>query len=271
MIVFPNCKINLGLHILRKRDDGFHDLETVFHPLPVHDALEVITAPATAFSQSGIPIPGDAPDNLCMRAYGLLKADFPDLPAVRMHLHKVVPTGAGLGGGSADGAFTLTLLNSKYNLGLDADRLEAYAARLGSDCPFFIRNQTSLATGRGEVLEPFALDLRGYDFLLVHPGIHVNTGWAFGELAPGPPAVPLDAIDWKDVSSWKGRLTNDFEAPVFTKHSEIAAIRARLYEAGAVYASMSGSGSAVFGIFTSGTVPELKWKEGYFVRKGALT
>ncbi|WP_423735330.1 4-(cytidine 5'-diphospho)-2-C-methyl-D-erythritol kinase [Chitinophaga caseinilytica] len=268
MIVFPNCKINLGLHILRKRDDGFHDLETVFYPLPVRDALEVITAPALAFSQSGIAIPGDAADNLCMRAYQLLKADFPELPAVHIHLHKVIPTGAGLGGGSADGAFTLTLLNTKYNLGLDEARLMGYAAQLGSDCPFFIRNQASLGQGRGEILSSFPVDLSRYSFLLVHPGIHVNTGWAFGQLRPGAPEVPLSAIDWKDVKSWKGRLTNDFEAPVFTKHSEIATIRDRMYDAGAVYASMSGSGSAVYGIFEAGKVPDLKWKEGYFVFRG---
>lgn len=265
MIVFPNCKINLGLHILGKREDGFHDLETVFYPLPVRDALEVITAPVTEFSQSGIAIPGDAPDNLCLRAYQLLKADFPDLPAVRMHLHKVIPTGAGLGGGSADGAFTLTLLNSKYNLGLDESRLEGYAAQLGSDCPFFVRNQPALAKGRGEILEPFGMDLSGYSFLLVHPGIHVSTRWAFGQLRPGAPEVRLDEIDWKDVAGWKGRLTNDFEGPVFTKYSEIALIRQRMYDEGAVYASLSGSGSAVYGIFEAGKVPDVKWKEGYAV------
>ncbi len=268
MIVFPNCKINLGLHILRKRDDGFHDLETVFYPLPVRDVLEVITAKETAFSQSGIAIPGDAADNLCMRAYQLLKQDFPELPAIQLHLHKVIPTGAGLGGGSSDGAFTLKLLNIKYNLGLTDARLEAYAAQLGSDCPFFIQNRVSLAKGRGEILEPFSVDLSAYEILLVHPGIHVNTGWAFSQLQPGDPEVPLREINWKDVKSWKGRLKNDFEAAVFTKHSEIAAIRDRLYDTGAVYASMSGSGSAVFGIFESGQVPDLTWQEGYAVYRG---
>ncbi|WP_341836267.1 4-(cytidine 5'-diphospho)-2-C-methyl-D-erythritol kinase [Chitinophaga pollutisoli] len=267
MIVFPNCKINLGLHILRKREDGFHELETVFYPLPVRDGLEMISAPAMDFTQSGMEIPGDPARNLCMQAYQLLKTDFPDLPAVRMHLHKVIPTGAGLGGGSADGAFALLLLNTKYNLGLDEARLEAYAARLGSDCPYFIRNRASLGSGRGEILEPLALDLSGYGFLLVHPGIHVNTGWAFGQLRPGVPDVGLDEIDWADVASWKGRLTNDFERPVFTKYSEVAAIKERMYGAGALYASMSGSGSAVYGIFEAGKVPDLAWKDGYAVFK----
>ncbi len=202
-----------------------------------------------------------------MRAYELLKADFPGLPAVQMHLHKVIPTGAGLGGGSSDGAFALTLLNSKYNLGLDEALLEAYAARLGSDCPFSSGMFQAWEKGVGDP-GAFALDLSGYSFLLVHPGIHVNTGWAFGQLSPGAPVVPLSEIDWQDVASWKGRLTNDFEAPVFTKHPEIAVIRDRLYNAGAKYASMSGSGSAVFGIFEAGKLPDLKWPEGYFVFRG---
>ncbi|MBO9154298.1 4-(cytidine 5'-diphospho)-2-C-methyl-D-erythritol kinase [Chitinophaga sp. GCM10012297] len=267
MILFPNCKINLGLHILHRREDGFHDLETVFYPLPLQDALEVITAGENIFSHSGIEIPGDATDNLCNKAYALLKADYPQLPAVHIHLHKHVPIGAGLGGGSADGAFMLKALNIKYNLDIPEEKLEAYAARLGSDCPFFIRNRPCFATGRGEVMEPWELDLSGYSFLLVHPGIHVNTGWAFGQLTPGRPETGLREVDWKDVSSWKGMLTNDFEGPVFREYPAIRNIKEKMYRAGAVYATMSGSGSAVVGIFPKGEWPEAVWEGHYRVFK----
>lgn len=263
MILFPNCKINLGLHILRKRDDGFHDLETVFYPLPLQDALEVLTAEEMIFSQSGIEVPGDPADNLCNRAYRLLQADFPQLPAIHMHLHKHIPTGAGLGGGSSDAAFTLKLLNTKYHLGIPDEQLERYAAQLGSDCAFFIRNKACFATGRGEILEPIELDLSGYSFLLVHPGIHVNTGWAFSQLTPGQPAVPLKEIKWKEPSTWKATLTNDFEDVVVQAYPAIGEIKERLYSNGAVYATMSGSGSAVIGMFPKGALPGLNWETGF--------
>lgn len=187
MIVFPNCKINLGLHILRKRTDGFHDLETIFYPLPVTDALEVLPAATLTFASSGIAVPGNEADNLCLKAFHLLLQDFPHIQPVNIHLHKHIPIGAGLGGGSADAAFMLQLLNQKFQLGLTTDALVAYAAQLGSDCPFFILNKPCFATGRGEVMEPVELDLSGYSFLLVHPGIHVNTGWAFRQLTPKQP------------------------------------------------------------------------------------
>lgn len=265
MILFPNCKINLGLHILRKRDDGFHDLETVFYPLPLQDALEVITTSEMIFSQSGIEIPGDATDNLCVRAYQLLKTDYPQLPAVHMHLHKHIPTGAGLGGGSSDGAFTLKLLNQKYNLEIPEQKLEQYAAALGSDCPFFIRNTACFASGRGEIMEPLQLDLSQYSFLLVHPGIHVHTGWAFGQLVPGQPEVPLREIDWTDVHSWKNRLSNDFEDVVLEAYPAIRDIKTKMYNSGAIYATMSGSGSAVVGIYPKNGLPALEWNEGFRV------
>jgi 4-diphosphocytidyl-2-C-methyl-D-erythritol kinase len=265
VILFPNCKINLGLHILRRRDDGFHDLETVFYPLLLEDALEVITAEENIFSHSGLEIPGDAAANLCNKAYSLLKADYPQLPPVHMHLHKHIPIGAGLGGGSADGAFALKLLNIKYNLGIPEEKLEVYAASLGSDCPFFIRNRPCFATGRGEIMEPLELDLSAYSFLLVHPGIHVNTGWAFGQLTPGLPAVGLSEVDWKDVRTWKGVLTNDFEGPVFSEYPAIRNIKEKMYRAGAVYATMTGSGSAVVGIFEKGQWPEAVWEPHYKV------
>ncbi|KAF0243114.1 MAG: 4-diphosphocytidyl-2-C-methyl-D-erythritol, partial [Chitinophagaceae bacterium] len=184
MVVFPNCKINLGLHITGKRTDGYHELETVFYPIQLCDSLELISANTTIdqnqkdinpieFSASGLTIPGDATNNLCVKAYQILKADFPQLPSVKIHLHKVIPMGAGLGGGSADGAFALQLLNEKYQLNISEDQLIDYAAQLGSDCAFFILNKPSYALGRGEKLMPLAVDLSAYQFVLVHPGIHI--------------------------------------------------------------------------------------------------
>lgn len=253
MVAFPNCKINLGLNIVRKRDDGFHDLETVFYPLPICDVLEVIhdRAPVTdiSFSSSGLPVQGALSDNLCIRAYRLLKQDFPDLPPVAMHLHKAIPMGAGLGGGSSDAAFVLKMLNEKFNLGVSAEKLKEYALALGSDCPFFLHNKPCFASGRGEALDPIELDLSAYSFLVIHPGIHVNTGWAFSQLTPAPPKKPVKEIISQPVSTWKQELVNDFETPVFSAHPQIGALKEKMYAAGAIYASMSGSGSTVFGIF----------------------
>jgi 4-diphosphocytidyl-2-C-methyl-D-erythritol kinase len=265
MIVFPNCKINLGLHILRRRADGFHDLETVFYPVPVNDALEVLSPGQLQFSSSGIAVPGEVTDNLCLKAWHLLKQDFPELPAVNIHLHKHIPIGAGLGGGSADAAFMLQLLNDKFSLGLSEEKLVDYAAQLGSDCAFFIRNQPCYATGRGEALEPIAADLSGYSLLLVYPGIHVNTGWAFGQITPAVPARQLRESILQPVSEWKTLITNDFEAPVFRAHPVLGEIKEKLYEAGAVYATMSGSGSAMVGIFPKNKITGIVWDAGYRV------
>ena len=289
MISFPNCKINLGLHILNKRDDGYHNLETVFYPVQLRDALEVVRrddgrqtiddskntdhSPLTThessitFSSTGLTIAGDPETNLCIKAYRLLKKDFPSLPPVQMHLHKAIPMGAGLGGGSADGAFALKLLNHKFQLGLSKEQLIDYALQLGSDCPFFIVNKPCYATGRGEKLEAVELDLSAYHFAIVNPGIHVNTGWAFAQLnLSGRSAESADQSDssqrpdseqrpdlkqiiQQPISTWKDQLINDFEEPVSKAHPEIAAIKQQLYDAGAVYASMTGSGSTVFGLF----------------------
>ncbi|GAA0561327.1 4-(cytidine 5'-diphospho)-2-C-methyl-D-erythritol kinase [Chitinophaga japonensis] len=267
MVTFPNCKINLGLHILRRRPDGFHDLETVFYPLPVTDALEVLPAAEMQFQSSGIAVPGNAADNLCLQAWHLLKKDFPDLPPVNIHLHKHIPIGAGLGGGSADAAFMLQLLNKKFQLALSMEQLIVYAAQLGSDCAFFVRNQPCYATGRGEVLEPLALDLGGYSFLLVYPGIHVNTGWAFGRIRPGQPAQALRQSILQPVQAWKELIYNDFEAPVFSAHPVLREIKETLYGAGAIYATMSGSGSAMVGIFPKNQIAGISWDAGYRVFK----
>lgn len=269
MILFPNCKINLGLRILRKREDGFHDLETIFYPLPLQDALEIIQndAPGTdvEYSGSGIVIEGRLSDNLCLKAYHLLKADFPQLPPVKLHLHKTIPMGAGLGGGSADGAFTLLLLNQKFNLGITEEKLLQYALQLGSDCPFFIRNVPCYATGRGEVMEAIPLNLSDYKFVVVNPGIHVATGWAFSQLSPFGD-LSLKAVIQQPVESWKENLVNDFEEPLSQKFPEISHLKQTLYQLGAVYASMTGSGSTVYGLFPKAAEPVFDFPAHYFVK-----
>lgn len=265
MIVFPNCKINLGLHITRKRPDGFHDLETVFYPLPVNDALEVLSNNVLQFESSGIAVPGNAAENLCLKAFHLLQQDYPALPPVSIHLLKHIPIGAGLGGGSADAAFMLQLLNQKFQLDITEAALIAYAAQLGSDCPFFIVNKPCYATGRGEIMEIVELDLSGYSFLLVHPGIHVNTGWAFQQLTPKEPAYSLRELIRLPVETWKNVMVNDFEAPVFQAHPVLAAIKDAMYTHGALYATMSGSGSAVLGIFPKNKIADILWDASYRV------
>jgi 4-diphosphocytidyl-2-C-methyl-D-erythritol kinase len=184
-----------------------------------------------------------------------------------MHLHKVIPLGAGLGGGSSDGAFTLQLLNQKFQLGLSAQELMDYALQLGSDCPFFILNEPCIATGRGEILQKISLDLSAYRWLVVNPGIHVNTGWAFAQLTPQPTSHPLQQILQQPIENWKNFLINDFEQPVFEKFPEIKSIKDRLYEAGALYASMSGSGSTVYGIFPNKPLPAIPFPPHYFVKQ----
>lgn len=256
MIAFPNCKINLGLQVLQKRGDGFHDLATVFYPVPLKDALEIITSPqadSPAIAVYGLTVQGDASDNLCIKAWQLLQKDFPSLPRVKVHLLKNIPMGAGLGGGSADAAFMLRLLNDKFRLGLSTVQLLHYAGKLGSDCPFFILNQPCVATGRGEVLKPVQINLSGYQLVLVSPGIHVSTGWAFSQLAfPGGSKNPVDleTIVLQPAAAWKQYLYNDFEPVVFAAYPALQSIKDHLYELGALYASMSGSGSTVFGIFS---------------------
>ncbi|MFM2232300.1 MAG: hypothetical protein RJB31_1001 [Bacteroidota bacterium] len=256
MICFPNAKINLGLRVTSKREDGFHDLDTIFFPVPLNDVLEVITpstgsADAVTFTHSGIPIPGDESSNLCIKAYYLLKKDYPDLPSILLHLHKHIPMGAGLGGGSSDGAFMLKLLNDKYKLGIGAEQLQKYALALGSDCPFFIINEPVQATGRGEIMQPISCTLSSKTMVLVCPGIHVNTADAFRKIKLSPDAPSCASVIETPIQAWKDNLINDFEEPVFNAFPEIANIKEKLYDAGALYASMTGTGSTVYGIFES--------------------
>lgn len=249
MISFPPCKINLGLNVISKRSDGYHNLETCFYLVPLTDALEILPADTLSFNLSGNAIPGDAADNLCLKAYKLLQKDF-DLKPVAIFLHKVIPSGAGLGGGSSDGAHTLRLLNNLFKLNLTTEKLKSYALQLGSDCPFFIEDKPMLGTGRGEVLTEIDVNLHGKFLVLVKPDIHVSTAEAYGGVLPAVPSTRIkEILEGQPVGAWKDVLINDFEKSVFAKHPLIGAIRQQLYQCGALYASMSGSGSSVFGIF----------------------
>ncbi len=255
MICFPNAKINLGLSITAKRKDGYHDIETCMIPVPLHDALEMIPAKKTVFDISGLQVPGNIQDNLILKAHKLLLKDFNDLPPVHIHLHKNIPMGAGLGGGSADAAFALTLMNRMFELHLEDWFLEDYAALLGSDCAFFIQNTPKIATGRGEVLEPVNVDLKGDYLVLIKPPIHISTQEAYAGVKPAIPKQRLSEV-LQDKGSWKELLVNDFEASLFPKFPVLAEIKANLYTQGAYYAAMSGSGSTLFGLFSY--KPELK-------------
>ncbi len=268
MISFPNAKINLGLHITGKRKDGYHDIETCMVPIPLFDALEIILDKKTSFTSTGLPIPGSDKDNLIMKALKLFRKDFNELPHPTIHLHKNIPMGAGLGGGSADAAFALKLMNTLFDLHLEDWFLEDYAAQLGSDCPFFIENTPKIATGRGEILGPVEVDLSGKHLLLINPNIHIGTKEAYSGVQPRPSDINLREV-LADRSRWKDELVNDFEASIFPKHPEIAAIKSKLYEMGAFYAAMSGSGSTVFGLFDE-KVAKGSWKEGCFVFEGEM-
>lgn len=248
MVAFPGSKINLGLHVLRRRNDGYHDIDTIFYPLPWSDILEILPAENVSFSASGLPIPGDREDNLCMRAYRLLQKDF-SLPPIQGHLHKIVPMGSGLGGGSADAAHTLRLLNAIFSLHLSGAQMQAYAAVLGSDCSFFTQDAPSRGRGRGEILETVNLDLHGYFLVVVSPGIHVSTSEAYEGVSPQPDREGLADLIKRPVPEWRNRVTNDFEETVFRRFPGIGTLKNSLYALGADYAGMSGSGSSVFGLF----------------------
>ena len=251
MIAFPNAKINLGLNIVSKRPDGYHNIETVFYPVQLYDALEIVPAATkgtTAFTQTGIPIVGDPEKNLVIKAYRLLQQQYV-VPEIDIYLQKNIPFGAGLGGGSADAAFMLKLLNDFAGLHLSDKQLEEYASQLGADCAFFIQNRPVFAEGTGTVFTPVSVSLIGYYLIIVKPDIHVSTQEAYSCVTPQPPKESIQDIICCPVNTWKNRLINDFETSVFARFPEINAIKQKLYEKGAVYASMSGSGSSVFGIF----------------------
>ena len=250
MICFPNAKINLGLQVVSKKPDGYHNIETIFYPIPFCDALEIVLSESNekTFTQTGILVDGSLDDNLVMKAFRLLEKDF-DLPKSAIYLRKQIPFGAGLGGGSADAAFMLKLLNDFADLGLSVEELENYAGQLGADCPFFIRNSPVFAEGVGNIFTPLDFSLRDYYLVLIKPDIHISTKEAYNEINPKQPAFRLTEIIRLPVRDWKNYMVNDFEAGVFTRYPIIREIKQSLYDLGALYSSMSGSGSSVFGIF----------------------
>ena len=265
MITFPNAKINLGLHVTERRTDGYHNIETFFYPVGLCDALEILPSGSLEFYITGISLPGNMESNLVVKAYRLLQRDF-DIPPVKIHLHKVIPPGAGLGGGSSDAAFALKMFNEIFVLNLSIPELEKYASLLGADCPFFIRNVSALATGKGELLNPFTIDLSDFDMVIIKPPFMVNTSLAYASVTPGIPDLPLAEIMLHPPEEWPGLLKNDFEKSVFKSFPEISDIKETLFSQGAVYASLSGSGSAVFGLFRK--IPDLlsaTFPENYFI------
>ena len=273
MITYPNAKLNLGLNIVEKRPDGYHNLETVFYPINLQDALEVTTLEEQGdytLVTSGTPIEGEPENNLVVKAYKLLKEDFPELPGIDIHMYKHIPTGAGLGGGSSDAAFMIKLLNEKFKLKISVEKMEEYAAKLGADCAFFIQNKPVFASGIGNIFESIELSLKGYYLVLVKPDIFVSTKDAFALIKPQKPSKSLKEIIRMPVETWRAMMKNDFEESVFQKYPEIAAIKDKLYDMGAIYASMSGSGSSVFGIFREQVEHVDEVFNGCFCRQRAL-
>ena len=254
MICFPNAKINLWLHVLEKRPDNYHTIETLFYPIGLKDILECVVLNKdnnTDIQLSGIPVEGKPRDNLVIKAYRLLQKEFP-LEPVEILLHKSIPAGSGLGGGSSDAAFMLKLLNDSQNLGLSEPELEQYAARLGADCAFFVRNRPLLASDLGDRFEEVSVSLEGlYLILLIPNNIQVSTREAYAGIKPRKPDFTLKDCIRRPPESWKDCLVNDFEETVFARHPELNEIKRALYQAGALYASMSGSGSSIFGLFRS--------------------
>lgn len=248
MLVFPNAKINLGLQILRKREDGFHEIASLFYPVPICDALEFVVSDRDEFSKSGIEIPGNG--NLVLEAVELLRS-IRDVPPIHIHLHKNIPIGAGLGGGSSDAAFMVTGLNSYFELGLSDQQMKNIAAQLGSDCAFFIDNKPAIARGRGEILTPFELSLKGYWMVLHYPEIHISTAEAYARISPNDQRPDLREFLALPLEQWRDHLSNDFEKSLSQKYPVIKGEIANFYETGAEYAAMTGSGSSVFGIYKS--------------------
>jgi 4-diphosphocytidyl-2-C-methyl-D-erythritol kinase len=248
MIDFPNAKINLGLQIIEKRSDGYHTIASVFYPVSWCDALEIVPSQKFEFTVTGAKIPEDGHENLCVRAYELLQKDF-DLSPVHIHLHKTLPTGAGLGGGSADAAFVIKMLNTQFKIGLESKEMEAYARKLGSDCAFFIENRPRLALAKGDIFKEISVDLSGYWIALVFPQLHISSKQAYAGVKPQKPLNNLKDIISKNPKEWQGLLVNDFEESLFPQFPVLGEIKEKLKTLGSVYYSMTGSGSAVFGLF----------------------
>lgn len=275
MITYPNAKINIGLNITERRHDGYHNIESVFYPINLQDAVEIKTIEGEEpqggykLKVSGTILDGTPDDNLVVKAYQLLRKDF-NFPAQKIHLYKHIPVGAGLGGGSSDAAAIIKMLNEKFALGLTSEQMQNYAVQIGADCPFFISNTPVFATGIGNIFTPIEFSLHGKTIILVKPDIFVSTRDAYALVKPSPAAIPLTEAIKQPISEWKQIITNDFEKSVFAKYPEIAAIKDKLYDMGALYASMSGSGSAVYGIFDSPIEYADEIFSGYFCRQREL-
>lgn len=271
MLTFPNAKINLGLNVVNKRPDGYHNIETLFYPIPVRDALEVIPrGDKDVFHAEGIPVEAAPADNLVMRALRLLQETY-EIPPLEIYLLKSIPFGAGLGGGSSDAAFMLKLVNTLCELRITDERLEELAASIGADCPFFIRNTPVFATGIGNIFTPVELSLKGYHLCLVKPDIMVSTPEAYARVIPQTPTVNLKEIIQTPVDQWYKTMVNDFEASVFSRYPRIGQIKESFYQSGALYASMSGSGSSVFALYAES--PDIDLQKQYpdcFVWQGIL-
>ena len=268
MITFPNAKINLGLNITEKRADGYHNLETVFYPIRLEDALEVTLSKSKkvpfVLHSLGMPVAGELNDNLVVKAYLLLAETF-DLPPIDIYLYKAIPSGGGLGGGSADAAFMLKLLNNKFQLSLSTEKLEEYASKLGADCAFFIQNRPTLAKGIGNLFSPIQLSLKGYEVVIVKPQIFVSTREAFSLITPRKPKITLSEIISLPPTEWKELLENDFEKSVFALYPIIEKIKSELYNKRAVYSAMSGSGASVYGLFAPQTpLPDMEFGNSFY-------
>lgn len=248
MITFPNAKINIGLFVTEKRQDGFHNIESIFYPIQWNDVLEAIPSEIFEFTTTGLVIDGDSDSNLCVKAYQLLKNDF-NIPPIKAHLHKVIPMGAGMGGGSSDGAFMLKLLNELFELNLTTEQLQNYARKLGSDCAFFIENKPVFAFNKGDEFEEVEFNLKEKKVLCVYPNVHVTTAEAYGGINPQKAKFDLRNVNSLSISSWKDNVVNDFEKHIFEHHPILKEIKTKLYNQGALYAAMSGSGSTLFGVF----------------------
>lgn len=262
MILFPPAKINLGLNVLFKREDGYHELDTCMVPIPLFDVLEILPAEEFLFHQSGITISGDSGDNLCVKAYQLMVENF-SIPPVYIHLRKEIPMGAGLGGGSSDAAYVLKGINELFELNCSIEKMEQLAATLGSDCPFFIKNEPQIAKGRGEILSICNLNLQGYFLKIVNPGIHIGTKEAYAGIAFGKESVSVQKVIESPIVNWKKDLKNDFELRAFKSYPELKEIKEKLYAEGAIYAAMSGSGSTMFGIYRTEPAKTFKDKKGF--------
>ncbi len=263
MLFFTNCKINIGLNITEKRLDGFHNLETVFYPLKLQDAVEFIeTDEQTTVQTSGIKLDVSAEDNICHKVYRLMSKHY-DIPQLKIHVHKAVPVGAGLGGGSANAAGLIKQINNEYNLGISIDKMEELAAEIGSDCPFFIRNKAVFAIGRGEIFEQLSLDLSKYYIYLIKPDIYVSTASAFAGIKPRQVEISVKELINNPLNEWKYFIFNDFETNIFKQYPVLAEIKQDLYKIGAIYASMSGSGSTIYGIFEEKPKEIPKYKNAF--------